>query len=627
MKSTFLVFCTLLFSLSLAAQSSNVDSLKQLLEMHPEADSVRMDLLYGIGHALLFKEPEKAKTYYEEVLELCKVVENKTMEARVYNSIGVVYCIKGNYEEGLANYFKSIEIFEAKGDKPNLGSGYGNIAGVYIFIEEHETAIEYIQKSLTIHQELGDSNSMATNYQGIAINLQYLIRNSNNLEEAEKNEMITLAEENYQKALTIYKKFNNKKDQAICLTNLGILYSSRGEIDQAIAYELSALELKSDMSLQSKSISYKILGSSYRKKKIFKKAESYLLQAYHFVKEVEDDRELEAITKELYLLYAETNKFDQFLKFQEENEQLQKGFLEKEQNKQVLELKEKYETAQKEKENLALQKEATLIRSRSNLFGLIGLLLFFGLLAGGYLYQKLRNNNKQLETINASKNQLFGILAHDLKGPAASFRNLSGKISYLLRQNDQERLLDFADHFEKAGNRINYVLNNLLDWAISQKDEFLHDPQTINVNEYLNMVTNDLDYALNEKGLLVQNNLEEDLKCFFDKNAMTIISRNLLHNAIKYSHPNSTIEIRSEDWNGGKRMLIIDHGIGMSEEQIERAISGLPSESQKGTENERGNGLGLSTCVKLITKNKSKLAIESTPGEGATMILNLPNAN
>ena len=627
MKNLTLIIVFLFFGVFLSAQSPKTDSLKQLLTTHPEKDSVRARLLGEMGHNLLFTNPKEARKYYEELLDLGNLLGSFNNKGTAYNALGVINCMQGNYDDGLAFYIKGVEEFKAAGNDRSLASANLNIAGIYIYIGEYEKAIVYIQNSLKIYKASGDVDEIGTSHQALGIVYENLFREAAQEDVELRNEMIAKTQDNFRKALEIYEQTGNQKEQSICLTNLGKFNYDLENYEEAIKYELKALKLKGALNLKSMSYSYLILGDSYRLQKKLKQAESNLLEAYQLARKGGLKEDLQKTTKSLYLLYAETNEYEQFSKFHEENETLRLAFLDQEQNKQVLELKERYETKKKEEENLQLQIKANLIESRSNLFALLMALLFTGLLISIYLYYRLRKNKRKLEAINAAKNQLFGIMAHDLKGPAASFHNLSRKISYLLRQNDPERLLDFANHFEKAGNRINYVLNNLLDWAVSQKDEFVHDPQRINVKEYLNLVTQNLEYALSEKKITVKNQLDAELLCTFDKNALIIITRNLLHNAIKYSYPNSTIQICSDQVEGEKRMLIIDKGVGMTPEQSEKILSGFFLQSQLGTKSEKGNGLGLSTCMKLVAKNESKIAIKSTPGKGTTIILNLPEAN
>ena len=212
---------------------------------------------------------------------------------------------------------------------------------------------------------------------------------------------------------------------------------------------------------------------------------------------------------------------------------------------------------------------------------------------------------------------MFTIIAHDLKGPAASFSNLSFNVSHLIKNKKYDRLIELAEYYEKAGGKINYILVNLLDWAISQKDQFVHQPQQLNIKSEISKTIEELNYTIAQKNVKIENKVMPTASMYFDKNAFKIITRNLLHNAIKFSHKDSSIIVDHDEYG----LKIKDSGIGMSQSTIQKVIKKERVESTMGTNTEKGNGIGLSTCVKLAEQNKAKLQIESKIGQGTTFVL------
>lgn len=275
------------------------------------------------------------------------------------------------------------------------------------------------------------------------------------------------------------------------------------------------------------------------------------------------------------------------------------------------------EKSETENANLLLQNQ--LIQSRSNLLLIIGGLLLSLLAAGIYFFLKLRKNKQHLEKVNQSKNHLFAILAHDLKGPSASFNNLTKKISFLIRKKQPERLLELADYFEEAGNQINYVLSNLLDWALSQKDEISHSPERFSIKAEIDEAIKNLDYLAKEKNVQIENKVTPDTAILFDKNAFAIVMRNLLHNAVKYSHQDSRVLVEANPET--RELLVRDAGVGMDKELINKIMQEIPVKSRTGTAKEKGNGIGMSTCVKLIRKNGGSIKIDSKVNDGTAFIV------
>jgi len=358
------------------------------------------------------------------------------------------------------------------------------------------------------------------------------------------------------------------------------------------------------------------------KKKDFKKA----FEIFDFLnKEVLIEEDVlwnkSDLIEQKIITYKGLEKYEDALNAYDEYVVLKDSLFQKNKENEIENIETNYALDKKEAENAVLQSENQMIQSRSKLLSLIGLLLVGMLILGFYFYHKIRKNNRQLQRINDSKNQLFAILAHDLKGPARAFNNLSNKLSFLIKKNDSKRLLEVAEHFEKTGNQVNYMMDNLLNWAISQKDEFSHVPQRIDIHKQLESISKELEYILSSKNIKIENKIAENVNCLFDPNAFKVVMRNLLHNAIKFSRIDSTIIL---EVNERQNILkIIDSGIGMPPELIEDIITEKPLESRIGTAEEKGNGIGLSTCIKLIHKNESKIKFESSEEKGTTVILEM----
>jgi len=279
----------------------------------------------------------------------------------------------------------------------------------------------------------------------------------------------------------------------------------------------------------------------------------------------------------------------------------------------------KYELKQQIATNEAMAKEAETLSQRAKLFSLIGLLLFILLGLALVFYFQQRKNARQLSHLNETKNKIFAILGHDLKGPSLAFNGLARKLSFLIKKNDPGRLLKLANDYEESGTRLSRIINGVLDWALTENESFLNNPEKIEILPILKQSINDLEWALKEKNISIDVNVPEDGDIIFDKNAFAIINRNLIHNAIKFSPTNSSINIRYHKQN--KNLEYIDLGKGMSPDIIQKIFNGIPVESSLGTHNERGTGIGLVTCMKLLKLNKGNLSILQNSPKGTIMQL------
>jgi signal transduction histidine kinase len=101
--------------------------------------------------------------------------------------------------------------------------------------------------------------------------------------------------------------------------------------------------------------------------------------------------------------------------------------------------------------------------------------------------------------------------------------------------------------------------------------------------------------------------------------------RNLISNAVKFSHSGGTVEINAyPEERDSVRIEVRDIGIGMSEELKTRLFNVESTEPRSGTADERGTGLGLVLCKELIEMMGGILQVESRENEGSTLSFNLP---
>ena len=114
----------------LNAQSAKLDSMQNLLDKHPQADTVRVNLLNEIAYSSQGSEPEKSLNYAEEALELANKLNFKKGISVSYINIGIVYKDQGNYPLALEYYFKSLKIKEELGDKKGIAMSYNNIGSI-----------------------------------------------------------------------------------------------------------------------------------------------------------------------------------------------------------------------------------------------------------------------------------------------------------------------------------------------------------------------------------------------------------------------------------------------------------------------------------------------------------------
>ena len=240
------------------------------------------------------------------------------------------------------------------------------------------------------------------------------------------------------------------------------------------------------------------------------------------------------------------------------------------------------------------------------------------------LNEQLEESEKKLKQLNASKDKLFSIVAHDLKGP---FQPLLGMSEILANEqytlNEKERNNFITEIHNLLKNQFKLV-DNLLDWAKIQTGRQPFNPVRINLSEKVNEVNTILNANAINKNIKVTNNVESDVFVFADSYMLQSTLQNLISNAIKFTNTNGTISISSIERDNYFEITVADNGVGISDEEKGKIFRIDTQHSTLGTDHEKGTGLGLIICKEMLEKNGGKIWIESEPGVGSKFIFTLP---
>ena len=127
-----------------------------------------------------------------------------------------------------------------------------------------------------------------------------------------------------------------------------------------------------------------------------------------------------------------------------------------------------------------------------------------------------------------------------------------------------------------------------------------------------------------QKQLTISSRVHQELNVRADRNQLEFVLRNLLQNAIKFSHLGGQVIVMATARPGVAEISIMDQGVGLTADQTQAIMRGEAGRSTKGTAGEKGTGLGLAVCREFIEKNGGTLRIETVPGQGTTVAFTLP---
>ena len=230
----------------------------------------------------------------------------------------------------------------------------------------------------------------------------------------------------------------------------------------------------------------------------------------------------------------------------------------------------------------------------------------------------------ELYKLNASKDKFFSIIAHDLKNPFQTIIGFSEMQKEEIKSGDQGAIEEYAGLINTSAVQTFRLLENLLEWANSQSGKILFNPVSINLMELLNEEFNMLNDMAKGKNIELKSSFTDNLTIIADKNMIKTILRNLISNAIKFTHKNGTVEVKAMIENQNVEISVSDSGIGMKEEIIAKLFRIDANLSTRGTENEKGTGLGLFLCKEFVEKHNGKIWVESESGKGSTFKFYIP---
>ncbi len=318
--------------------------------------------------------------------------------------------------------------------------------------------------------------------------------------------------------------------------------------------------------------------------------------------------------------------YRQAYKLNQSYEQLNESMFNETSRRQIEELQTEYDTQKKINENILLKQDLDQKQAQSwILIGLGGVLALVVALLWSYLY--LRNKAlKKEQALNQFKDKMFSLLGHELRGPMASFGHIGGMINHYVKQNNQEELLSLAQEVSQATTHVNSMLDNLLNWATNQLGSggnFAVRPQHISSQTLADLLAG-LGPLAKQKGITVTYEIQPNIQLKSDINLLTIIIRNLMSNAIKFSPAGGSITFVAIKANEVVTFIVSDSGHGMTSDELAALLKGNRFESRAGTHGEPGIGLGMQVVVSFVGRLGGKISGSSVVGKGTKMQIEIP---
>lgn len=238
------------------------------------------------------------------------------------------------------------------------------------------------------------------------------------------------------------------------------------------------------------------------------------------------------------------------------------------------------------------------------------------------LNKEISENEKRLDNLNQIKDRWFSIVTHDIRSPISTLITTLNNIDLL----EPDELKQMVPQIQNQVQTMFAMIENLLQWAYNQMKGIESKPNNFDILRIIHDNTTLLSYTSSNKQIKLTHTSNKSIMVFADFNMIDLVVRNLLINAIKFSHKGNSIEMETNTDENFCYVHIIDHGVGLDENEINQLFQSNMIESKTGTADEKGVGLGLLLCSTFIKSNNGTIVVTSKKNIETRFTFSIPLA-
>ena len=543
---------------------------------------------------------------------------------RALTNLGSVSIRIGDYDKSLEYYQRCLTMAGTLKDSVSMAGIFNNLGGLYSYLSNYDSAIQYFKKSYNLYSSWKDTSGIIPSLLNIGSMERELMH-------------YTSARDKDKQAWEISKIYNAHNYKLQVLEGLAQDYLQMEDYANAEKYLKRALAMNQDekniyLSSSLKNSLVEVFIKSGRPDSAQAYMKSGLIEA-QFI----DNKELLMMyyksAAELSVLKGNYREaYQNFTEFHNYYDSLNSQST----RSRITDLEMKYQNDKKEDaiRNLQVNHEILELKIRKAnlekfllilviLFGLIAVLtvsiMYWNARRAKILVQK---KNDELADAIDIKNQLFSIIAHDLKNPLNAIVGFSSLLSGSSSTNN-EKVVKYAERIRESGLQGFEMIEKLLEWSRLNMDDI-----------HLTFATNDM-FSVSEKaclsirnyadmkGIRIVNDIVPDTLAFFDKYSIESVLRNLISNAVKYSSEGNSVTVTAEKKDDHLIIGVEDQGTGIPVEIQDKILNSKMIVSQPGTQNEKGTGLGITLSKEFVRRNFGELWFDSVPSEGTHFFFSL----
>lgn len=613
----------ILFSTLCFGHAQTLDSLESLLQGNIDGIP-KINLLCDLSDKYLAYKPRVALQYANQALKLSREHGYKKGEALALNRISDYEFRQSNYAEAAEISSEVVKIASEMKDSMMLANAYrvlGNINNAGL--ERYDVAEDYQLKAYDIYSKLNDRVNVAATCGSLS-----WIYAMTNRELERAND---LADE----GVTISKEIKHHQFLGYNLNSKALIYKQLKRLDSALIY----LDLSNEAASQANDltvISYNnsIKGDIYLDRNEPNKAIEFYSLAMVQSKPLVAREVIKNAYKGLAAAYAKLGNHEKAYENLVTYNQMKDSLFNQHTTQRAMMAEKAFQDARQKSQIAELQLVNEQERTGKIVFTILfGASIIFSVVIYIIVSRNARNRkiaNQQLEekneeiakqnaelvTVNNTKDKLFSIVGHDLRSPITSLKSLLTMVGK--DEVSPEEFKMIAPKLNRQVIGINETLENILHWSKSQLQGWTRNVDTCNLHDLVTKTKELFQVVADEKSITIENNTPRSQSIHCDCNQLELILRNLIHNAIKYTPAGGKVTVNTTSTDELFEISVVDNGIGMTEAQLEKLLSGNNTHTTPGTSGEKGTGLGIYLCKEMVEYNGGSLIVESQVEKGTT---------
>jgi len=596
---------------------------------------IEQALLQLINAYSTFGNSAKKEKVLLELQQRADTIKDDSRKGQINSDIAAYYTNKGEYEKGLHYQLVAIRarrVNLAKGDHNdsiNFGVTLINVAELYIELKNPQKSIEYLNESNRFIKDYQDG--IATIYRDFTVTFLQL-------------DQPAKAKEYYNKLLKFLNKGAESSSWSIFIESdlaFANYHLNRNEYAKALGYTNHAAKLfKYADQFQLAKTSH-VYGKIYLRQKQYDKALDYFKKAEPITKE-DSPEDYSALQKSMSEAYAALGNWQRAYEHFNTYSKLQDHLLTEKAKGNLAKMEAQYQNKKKQGEINMLSAENTIknleIRNagRQRIFLIIGLALLLAIVASLVIIYRNKQKssrvleqknhemnllNERLENANNTKAKLFSIISHDLRSPIShiyQFLDLQKTEPELFSEADKQR---HNDRISVAASSVLETMEDLLIWSKSQMQQFTVTNEKVNLSQCVAQTIALMQTQIERQSIAIRIAIEPEITVFTDRNILTIIIRNILQNAVKYSPKDSEITIGCSVSDHCVSLGIADQGDGLPEPL--KAIF----ENDSATINSGQSGLGLTLVKEMSQRIGAEVTVSSNVPKGTIVRVTIPDVS